>query len=74
MDNSKYFVFCMEKGKARVMIVKIFKISTAEMWVIPNKNNLISFIETEINTPIPRKLTINQLVKYLPVENYYRTK
>lgn len=56
------------------MIVKIFKISTAEMWVIPNKNMLISFIEKEINNSIPHKLKINQLIKYLPVEDYYRVK
>ncbi len=56
------------------MIIKIFKISTMEMWVIPNKTELISFIEKETNALIPRKLAINQLMSYLPVEDYYRVK
>ena len=52
------------------MIIKIFKISTAELWTIKNKNKLIDFIEQETGTIAPRKLTIKQLIKYLPVENY----
>lgn len=56
------------------MIVKIFKISTMEMWVIPDKTKLISFIENETQMLIPKKLSINQLIKYLPVEDYYRVK
>jgi hypothetical protein len=56
------------------MIVKIFKISSMEMCVIKNKSALIYFIESETNKQIPHSLTISQLIKYLPVDNYYRVK
>jgi hypothetical protein len=56
------------------MIVKIFKISSMEMCVIPNKTTLIAFIESETNAHVPHSLTIKQLIKYLPRENYYRVK
>ena len=56
------------------MIVKIFKISTAEMWTIRNKDALVKFIEQETKNCVPLRLAIDQLVKYLPVENYCRVK
>lgn len=56
------------------MIVKIFKVSTTEMWTLKNKKRLISFIERETGVFIPRQLTIDQLIKYLPVEDYCRVK
>ena len=56
------------------MIVKIFKVSTAEMWTLRNKKRLILFIERETGRFVPEKLTINQLIQYLPVENYCRVK
>ena len=56
------------------MIIKIFKVSTAEMWTLRNKNRLMHFIETETGTLVPNRLTIDQLVKYLPVEDYCRVK
>ena len=56
------------------MIIKIFKVSTAEMWTLKNKKRLICFIEKEIDASVPKKLTIDQLVKYLPIEDYCRVK
>lgn len=56
------------------MIIKIFKVSTAEMWTLKNKKRLIWFIEKETNSLIPKTLTISQLIKYLPVEDYCRVK
>ena len=56
------------------MIIKIFKISTAEMWALRNKKSLILFVEKETGTLVSEKLKIEQLVKYLPVEDYYWVK
>lgn len=56
------------------MIVKIFKISTKEMWTMYNKRGLIAFVKQETGFTISDKMTIKQIVKYLPVENYYRVK
>lgn len=53
------------------MIIKIFKISTMEMWTLRGKDTLIDFIEKETNMIVPKKLTIKQLIKYLPVECYH---
>lgn len=56
------------------MIIKIFKVSTAEMWTFKNKQRLILFIEGETGRSVSSKLTINQLIEYLPVEDYCRVK
>lgn len=56
------------------MIIKIFKISTAEMWTLRNKKRLIAFIERETGMYVSEKLTVNTLIKYLPVEDYHRVK
>ena len=52
------------------MIIRIFKISTMEMWTLPNKQALIEFIEAETGTLVSEKFTIKTLLKYLPVEDY----
>jgi hypothetical protein len=54
------------------MIIKIFKISTMEMWILRNKKDLVRFIEQETCKYLSLTMTIDQLVKYLPVENYCR--
>ena len=74
MDNTYNNVFKMEKGIYKTMIVKIFKVSTAEMWTLKNKERLLYFIEKETGVVAPDKLTIERLVKYLPVEDYCRVK
>lgn len=56
------------------MIIKIFKISTREMYTFKNKFWLHQFIQTETNKHPSLSLTIDQLVCYLPVENYYRAR
>ena len=54
------------------MIIKIFKISTKEMYTFKSKFWLHQFIQTETNRHPSMELPINKLVKYLPVEDYYR--
>lgn len=54
------------------MIIKIFKISTMEMWTVYNKKELVKLIEQETQTHVSDKLTIDQLIKYFPIENYCR--
>ena len=56
------------------MVIKIFKISTKEMWTIKNKASLCCFIKQETGIVPDNKLTIFKLMKYLPVENYCRVK
>lgn len=56
------------------MVIKIFKISTKEMWTIRNKESLCEFIYQETGIEPDRKLTVFNLVKCLPRENYYRVK
>lgn len=54
------------------MTVKIFKISTKEMYTFKNKYELYSFVKEKTNTFPQFSMTIDQLVRYLPVEDYYR--
>ena len=56
------------------MIIKIFKIDTLEMCVMRHKRSLIQFIKDETGMHLSSEMTINQLMKYLPVEQYYRVK
>jgi hypothetical protein len=56
------------------MIIKIFKISTMEMWTLKNKDALVDFIEQETGMIASKILTIKQLVKYLPTEDYHYIK
>ena len=56
------------------MVIKIFKISTKEMWTIGNKEALCDFICQETGKRPDNKLTIFKIVQYLPKEDYYRVK
>ena len=56
------------------MIIKIFKISTKEMYTFKNKFWLHQFIQTEVNKHPSLRLPIDKLAKYLPVEDYYRVR
>jgi hypothetical protein len=56
------------------MIVKIFKISTKEMYTFRNKYALHNFVQTSTNRHPSLRSSINELVKYLPVEDYYRVR
>lgn len=54
------------------MIIKIFKVDTLEMCIIRHKKALIKFIQEETGTCFSENMTINQLIKHLPIEQYYR--
>lgn len=56
------------------MVIKIFKISTKEMWTIKNKEALCDFIYQETGTKPDSGLTIFKLIQHLPKQNYYRVK
>lgn len=56
------------------MIIKVFKISTAEMWTMRDKSALVKFIEQETDMYVSEKMTIDSLMRYLPVEDYCRVK
>lgn len=52
------------------MIIKIFKISTKEMYTFKNKLELFNFVKKETSKPIFSNKTIQQIIEYLPVEDY----
>lgn len=52
------------------MIIKVFKISTMELWTMHNKKEFVQFIEQETQSYVLSTMTIEQLTRYLPVENY----
>ena len=52
------------------MIIKIFKISTKEMYVFSNKMELFNFIKAKVDKPLFYNKTIPQLIEYLPTEEY----
>ena len=54
------------------MIIKIFKISTKEMYTFQNKHELYSFIKENTNAYPSLSTTIDQLIRCLPVEDYCR--
>lgn len=60
----------MEKRGTESMIVKVFKISTMEIWTMHNKKELVKFIEQETQNYVSDTMTIEQLMKHLPIENY----
>ena len=56
------------------MIIKIFKISTKEMFTFQNKSELYDFITLNTNRYPSPSTSIDILIQYLPVENYCRIK
>jgi hypothetical protein len=56
------------------MIIKIFKISTKEMYTFRNKSEFNKFVRIVTNKHPSFRLTIDQLIKYLPVEDYCRAR
>ena len=64
----------VEKGIARLMIVKVFKVSTAEMWTFANKQALRQYVVSNILCVPKKNATINELIRYLPVEDYCRVR
>lgn len=56
------------------MIIKFFKISTAEMYIFHNKKSLRGYAIKNFECLPKKNATINELAKYFPVEDYYRVK
>ena len=56
------------------MKIKVFKISTKEMFTFKNKLEFYYFVKSETNIHVCFNFTINTLMNYLPVENYHRVK
>ena len=55
------------------MIIKIFKISTKEMYTFKNKMELFDFVKSIAGVPICYNATIPQIIACLPVEDYCRS-
>lgn len=53
------------------MKIKIFKISTKQLWHLKNKTELIHFLFIETGYILPQNFTIKKLISYLPREEYY---
>ena len=56
------------------MIIKIFKISTKEMYTFKNKFELYNFVKAIINRCPSYRSSIDCLAQHLPVDDYYRVK
>ena len=64
----------MEKGITKLMIIKVFKVSTAEMWTFCNKQALRKYVVSNVLCIPKKNATINELIHYLPVEDYCRVR
>lgn len=56
------------------MIIKVFKVSTAEMWTFYNKKAFRQYVLSNVLCAPKTNATINELMNYLPVEDYCRVK
>lgn len=56
------------------MIIKIFKVSTKEMYTFPNKQSFYEYVRFVSGMPLMNNRTIDELMYYLPVEDYCRVK
>ena len=56
------------------MVIKVFKISTAEMWTFYDKQALRKYVIRNVLCAPKQSATIKELIDYLPVEDYYRIK
>lgn len=56
------------------MIIRVFKISTAEMWTFYNKQALRKYVIQNVFCLPKKNATVNELIQYLPVEDYCRVK
>lgn len=54
------------------MIIRVFKVSTKELYTFNNKYEFYVFVKEVTNTFPSYSNSIDQLVKYLPVEDYCR--
>lgn len=56
------------------MQIKLFQISTLRMFVFKDKHALRKYVMTHAFCNPKQNATIDQLVSYLPKEEYYRVK
>ena len=56
------------------MIIKVFKVSTAEMWTFCNKAAFRKYVISNVLCVPKENATIEELMNYLPVEDYCRVK
>lgn len=56
------------------MIIKVFKVSTKEMWTFYNKKAFREYVVQNVFCIPKYNATINELMGYLPVEDYCRVK
>lgn len=56
------------------MIIKIFKVSTAEMWTFGSKEAFRKYVVANVLCVPKPNATIDELMHYLPVEDYCRVK
>jgi hypothetical protein len=56
------------------MIIKVFKVSTAEMWTFCNKEAFRKYVVSNVLCVPKSNATIDELMQYLPVEDYCRVK
>ena len=56
------------------MIIRVFKISTAEMWTFSNKQSFRKYVIQNVLCAPSKNATINELMEYLPTEDYCRIK
>lgn len=56
------------------MIIKVFKVSTAEMWTFRDKEAFRKYVISNVLCVPKDNATINELMQYLPVEDYCRVK
>lgn len=56
------------------MIIKIFKVSTKEMYTFPSKQSFYEYVRLVSGIPLMNNHTIDDLMNYLPVEDYCRLK
>ena len=56
------------------MIIKIFQVSTKQMYTFRNKMEFYNFVRQVVKYPVFYNATIAQLIKYLPQEEYCQIK
>ena len=56
------------------MVIKVFKVSTAEMWTFRNKKVFRKYVMSVVLCAPKSNATVNELMEYLPVEDYCRVK
>lgn len=56
------------------MAIRIFKVSTKEMYTFPNKQSFYEYVRLVSGMPLMNNCTIDDLMNYLPVEDYCRVK